>query len=296
MVRRSLLVYNPASGRQLARRLLAPVVNELSAGGFEVEAVPTAGPGDATRLAQRAVDDGCEVVFAMGGDGTLRETAVGLLGTPVALGVLPAGTVNVLSRALGLPRHALEAARVLPRCAPQEIDVGLVGTEPFLMMASRGVDAVVMQGQFTAFKKRLGRVGVGLAAPGRILKYGYPELRVRHDGKTGDKAESATMVVVSNIPHYGGGFRMAPDADFQDGLLDLVRFRGHGTLATASFVLDVLRGRHLKRSDISVDRVTEVEIDGPPEALVQIDGDVLPVSRSPLTVSLSPRHLTVLMS
>lgn len=290
-MRRSVLVYNPASGRQLAHRLLGPVVHELSAGGFEVEAVPTAGPGDATRLAEQAASDGCEVVFAMGGDGTLRETGAGLLGSSVALGVLPAGTANVLNRALGLPLRAIEAARVLPRCKPREIDVGLVGAEPFLMMASSGLDAVVMGCQDARLKKRLGRLGVGLMATRSISRYKFPELEVRFDGKT----EAASLVVVSNIPHYGGGFRMAPDADFQDGLLDLVRFRGHGALATASFALDVFRGRHLKRSDVSVDRVTEVEINGPPEALVQIDGDVLPVSQQPLTVSLSPRRLTVLM-
>lgn len=293
-MRRSVLIYNPASGRRLASRLLPTVVSELSAGGFEVEAVATSGPGDATRLARQAAGEGCEVVFAMGGDGTLRETAAGLLGTRVALGVLPAGTVNVLTRALGLPRHTVEVARLLPHCQPREIDVGLASGEPFLMMASRGLDAVVMHCQHSRLKKWLGRLGVGIWATRSVLTYGYPEITVRFDGRV----ESAHLVVVSNIPQYGGGFRMAPEADFQDGLLDLVRFRGRGLVATASFVFDVVRGRHLGRRDVALERVTEVEIDGPPEALIQVDGDVLPMAEGAsqsLKVSVSPHRLWILV-
>lgn len=289
-MRRSVVVYNPMSGRQITRRLLPAVVAELEAGGFAPRPAPTGRRGDATRIARQAAAEGCEVVFAMGGDGTLREVAAGLLGTESALGVLPAGTANVLSLAFGLPRDARAAARLLPRCRRRAVDVGLAGGEPFLMMASCGLDAEVMAHQNARWKRLLGPFAVIAAALGRLLTYPYPDVELRADGVE----LRASFAVASNIPFYGGRFRMAPAADFRDGRLDLVTFHGRGARATAAFAVDVLRGRHLERADVEVRAVEEVEILGPATVPLQIDGDVLGAS-PPLKIALAPRRLQVLL-
>lgn len=288
-MRRAVLIYNPKSGRQVARRLLPAVLGELSAGGFAVEGVPTAGPGDATRLARAAAADH-EVVFAMGGDGTLREAAVGLLGTGAALGPLPAGTANVLALAFGLPRAARPAARVLPSCRAQEVDVGVAGSVPFLMMASCGVDAAVMARQNARLKRLLGPFAVAWTALRRLWTYDYPEIELRF----GSRAARARLAVVSNIPYYGGAFRLAPGADFRDRRLDLFLFHGRGGTATFRLGLDLARGRHLGRPDVETVAVDQVEIHGPPGVPFQVDGDVLAAS-PPLTVGLAPERLRVLL-
>lgn len=289
-MRRSVFVYNPRSGRQSSGRLLPLVLAELEAGGFDPRPAPTAGRGDATRLARQAAAEGVEVVFAMGGDGTMREVAAGLVGTGSALGILPAGTANVLSIAFGLPRDALAAARVLPECRPQEVDVGLAGGEPFLMMVSCGVDAAVVAGQNARLKRLLGKPGVILSSLGRILAYGYPELEVRSDGQIA----RAGFVAVLNIPYYGGPYLLAPGADYRDGRLDLVLFRGRGPVATTAFIFDILRGRLERRTDVAVTRVREVEIQGPPAVPVQVDGDLL-AAALPLAVTVASERLRVLM-
>ncbi len=226
----------------------------------------------------------------MGGDGTLREVAAGLLGSGAALGPLPAGTANVLALAFGLPRDARAAARLLPRCRPRAIDVGLAGGEPFLMMASCGFDAEVMGHLSPGLKRLLGPLAVPVTALGRLLSYPYPDVELRVDRVE----RRASFAVISNIPFYGGRFRMAPAADFRDGRLDLVTFGGRGALATAAFAADVLRGRHLERADVEAGVVEEVEILGPPSVPVQVDGDVLGAS-PPLTVAVAPRRLSVLL-
>lgn len=288
-MRRSVVIYNPKSGRQVARRLLPAVLGELRAGGFAADGVPTTGPGDATRLARAAAADH-EVVFAMGGDGTLREAAVGLLGTGAALGPLPAGTANVLCLAFGLPRDARAAARVLPRCRPQEVDVGLAGGEPFLMMASCGVDAAVMARQNARLKRLLGPGAVMWTALSHLWTYAYPEIELRFGGRT----VRARLAVISNVPYYGGAYQLAPRADFRDRRLDLFLFHGRGGTKTFALCLDLARGRHLARRDVEAVTVEAVEILGPPDAPLQIDGDVLAAS-PPLTVGLAPQRLRVLL-
>src|SRR5947207_1990230 len=101
-MRRAALIYNPRSGRQRHARVLEAILAALRQGGFAVEPVPTASPGQATALARDRSRE-AEVVFAFGGDGTMREVAAGLLGSPAALGFLPGGPANLRARSLGLP-------------------------------------------------------------------------------------------------------------------------------------------------------------------------------------------------
>lgn len=289
-MRRAILIYNPKSGRQVATRVLPAVLETLRVAGFEVEPAATAGPGDATRLAREsAAGSSIETAFAMGGDGTLREVARGLLGSEVALAPLPSGTTNVLALALGLPGRALDAARVMATCRRRRLDVGLAGDEPFLMQASAGLDAAVMARQDSDAKKRFGKAAVAWTGVHQWWRYGYPRIELRFGGRV----ERVSHFAACNIPFYAGAFRMAPDADPGDGRLDLVLFRGAGRAATLGFARDLGLGRHLGRADVESRPVEELELIGPPGIPVQIDGDILsqPV---PVRISLSGDRLWVL--
>ncbi len=283
-MRRAVLVYNPKSGRRLSQRRLPAIIEILGHGGFAVEPRPTSGPGDATRLARAAVaDGGVEVVFALGGDGTLREVAAGLLGSEVVLGPLAAGTTNVMALALGLPREARAAARVLPRCEPVVIDVGVAGGEPFLMCATGGLDAAVMARQDGGLKKLLGRGAMVAPVLSQWWRYGYPDLELLIDGQ---RRERVSYFAVCNIPYYAGTFRMAPEADYRDGRLDLVLFHGRGRRRTLGLIRDLALGRHHRRADVEILRVEAVELLAPSDACVQVDGDV-PAVKPPLRIGLA---------
>jgi len=282
------LIYNPTAGRRRHEQILESVLSALREGGFDVEPVPTQAPGDATRLARDRAGR-METVFAFGGDGTVREVAAGLLGTETALGIVPGGTVNVLSMSLGLPRDPLAAARLAGRLEAQKLDVGLIGEMPFLMMVSAGLDASVMAGLDTRLKWRIGKAAYVWQGLQEWWRYPYPRFEVIADG---DPLE-ASFVAVSNIPYYGGAYALAPGARPHDGKLDLVLFRGNGRSDTLGFALDLLRGVHLRRSDVTVRHVQEVELRSPAGAVAQIDGDVCE-ERLPFTVRIAPDPLLVL--
>ena len=289
-MRRSVLIYNPHSGRQRSRALLPKVLVSLHEGGFQVEPCPTTAPGDATHLAREAVAVGdVEVVFAMGGDGTLREVAAGLLGSEVALGPLPTGTTNVLALALGLPRRADLTARALPGCPVRHIDVGLVGDEPFLMLASCGIDAAIMQGQDSTLNRRYGKAAIGWLALQQVRSYGFPAFELQ----VGERMEQAEFFAVCNIPFYAGAYRLVPEADLSDGLLDLLLFRGRGRGGALGFYRDLFFGRHTLRPDVTLETVVEVELQSPATVWVQVDGDVIRVE-PPVRIGLAPHQLCVL--
>jgi len=288
-MRPSVLIYNPRSGRHLSRRRLPAVQRRLRDAGFEVESRPTTAPGDATRLAREAVAGGAEVAFAMGGDGTLREVAAGVLGSDVEVGLLPAGTTNVIALTLGLPCDPRAAAEKLPECEPVEMDVGVAGDQPFLMLASAGLDAAIMARQDGELKRRFGKAAIAWTALRRWWRYRYPEIELR----VGGRVERVGHFALCNVPYYGGTFRMAPDADYRDRRLDLVLFRGHGPTATLGLARDLALGRHLRRADVEIRRVEEVELLGPPGTPIQIDGDV-PTVDLPLRLGLGRHRLRIL--
>lgn len=301
-LRHGILIYNPVSGRQRAEQRVAVVRHDLRAAGFDVAPRPTAGPGDATRIALavtrgHGLDAGAEVVFALGGDGTLRETAAGLLGSDVPLGFLPAGTVNVMTLALGLPSRLRAAARLAGHLEARQVDVGHCGEHMFLMMASCGLDAEVMARQNPARKRFWGRAAVAATAVGTWWRYTYPPIEIESDGKT----ERATLVAVCNIPFYGGGFRLAPAADFADGALDLVLFRGVSRVSALALARDVALRRHLGRADITVRRIQHATLTVPAHGALQVDGDAMDHASARLTrprvfrIEVVPRCLRLLM-
>lgn len=283
----ALLLFNPRAGRWAIAALVDPIAALLEARGHPIEVRATEAPGHATELAREAVAAGAPAIYSFGGDGTLRETAAGMLGSAVPLGVLPGGTANVVARALGLPLRPAAAAAALVAAEPRPLDVGLCGEEPFLMQLSAGLDALALTRVPPRWKRLLGRTAVGAAGLATWAGYRCPQLDLVADGHP----LQATFFAVCNLPLYGGPFRLAPGAEPDDGLLDLVLFRGDTRRATLSFALDLLRGRHVLRADTSFFRVERVTLPGRP-LRAQIDGD--PVLLDGGEVHLAARTLQVL--
>ena len=280
------LVYNPAAGRGQGKLLAHRASRVLGEHGWRTEPRATRGPGDATRLAREAAEVGAEAIFSLGGDGTLRECAAGVLGTATAVGFLPCGTANVMTKPLGLADDPTAAARQLANAKSVEFDVGLCGDRPFLMQASTGVDTATLDRMRPFVKRRLGRGAVVAAAVGAWCGYRFP----RFDVRWGGEKRTVSFAAVCNIPFYGGGWRLAPDARWNDRLLDLVLFSG-GRWQTLLFALDLLRGRHAKRRDVEFARAERFDLR--PPSRIQVDGDVYPENQW-LTVCIADRRLRLL--
>lgn len=288
-MRRGVVIYNPTSGRRRHQKRLPRILEVLRAGGIACEPVATERKGHATELA-RAAAASADVVFGYGGDGTIREVATGLYRTHAALGVLPGGTTNVVAIAFGLSPDPVEAARQLSRLEPRPIDVGLCAEHPFLMGASSGLESYLMARLDPELKAWLGFGGPILQGIGVLFRYRFPMIQLRVDGQP----TSATGAMVCNIPEAAGPYRMVESGKFDDGQLELLLFRGKGRAAVASFCLDLYRGVHAARPDVEIRPVNEVIFEGPADAYVQIDGDVVP-DPHPVAVRLAEHKLMALV-
>jgi diacylglycerol kinase family enzyme len=210
------------------------------------------------------------------------------------LGILPAGTTNVLAYALGLPPDPRAAASLVSRllaegAPPRQLDVGLAAGRPVLMMASAGFDAFVLRQLDPRWKAGLGKAGIALTALRELRRYASPELELEADGEP----LVASFAAVCNVPFYGGPYALAPLACCDDRRLDLVTFAGSGVADTLAFGIALARGAHLDRLDVAVRRVDRVVIRGPSGAAAQIDGDPS-ADEVPIAIELAPSPLQVL--
>lgn len=220
-------ILNPRAGLASARARRALIEGPWP----DLELIETEAPGHAKELAREAAAAGCDLVLVAGGDGTANEVAWGLLGSAVALGLVPVGSGNGLARTLRIPLRPAAALRVLRDAAVRSMDVGFANDRPFLNVSGAGLDALV-GADFHSHGRSGGRRGVltyvRLSIP-RALRYRAPEWRLRAEAGAGFEGR-ALIVAAVNGRQYGGGAILAPAARLDDGLLDVVVFEDAGAL------------------------------------------------------------------
>lgn len=294
------VIFNPVAGQRDARPDLGRAIAYLEAQGWQTSLRETLGPGDATTYAREAVAMGCDAVLLASGDGTLGEAIKGLLGSDVALGVLPVGLTNVWARQIGLPvwspisrHHLVESASAMSQSHVRRIDVGRVDGRCFISCAGVGFDARVTElvEPYQPVKRRLGHLAYAIAAIVEVLAFVGTQATITVDGKT--LRGRVLLVIASNAQLYSGFVRLAPKARLDDGWLDVCVFQGQGTWAMLRHVIRMLTGRHMQDPKMMYYRARRVKVEAATPLAVHADGD--PVGHTPVTIEIVPRALNVLV-
>jgi diacylglycerol kinase (ATP) len=248
--------------------------------------VLTTRPGEATDIARGAVRDGRPLVVAAGGDGTINEVVNGFFdgGERIAggtrLGVLPMGTGGDFRRTLGMSRDVDEAARTLVAGRARRIDAGRVtcvgpGGAPvvrhFVNIADAGIGADVSDMVNGGFKVVNGELTFTIAAALTLLRWRNRPMRAVIDGEPRDLV--AQQVVIANCRYYGGGMQIAPAAQPDDGLLDLLVVGDVGRLEAMRMMGRVRRGAHLPHPKLEHRLVRRVEVSSPRPVGIDADGE-----------------------
>jgi len=285
------VVLNPAAARGRAGEREAELREALEEAGFKPNIEKTGKPGDGTELARRAIADGAKLVMAAGGDGTVNEVAQPLVGTEIALGVLPMGSGNDYARVLSVPPTLRAAAKVLAQHRVRAADVGDVGTHYYLNSLGMGVEGQIAQ-DYRNMRLLKGEVGYLSATLFEIVRFRPFRAEVRGDGWQ----HEAKLLSVSamNGPYAGGGFHLAPQAEIDDGQLD-VALLGHYPRLVRFWVLPQTRdGTYLKRSRVRSRKADRLTINSDRALPVHMDGELLASPVSELEIRLRPRALHVL--
>lgn len=293
---RTVIVVNPASqGGRLGKRW--PELRETIGRAFAFDDVQTKRPGEASGLVRDALRGGAERIVALGGDGTINEVVNGFFDNGVAvaadatLAVIPFGTGGDFRRTMHIPVDAAGAAAVIAQGHRKKIDVGRIDltspngdrtTRMFANIASFGMSGVVDR-LVNASGKKLGRLSYSLATARAAWSYANQRVALSFDDRPDDRVETTIhTVAIANGRYFGGAMKIAPHAEVDDGMFDVVAMGdlGFGDLLTSG--LRLYKGTHLSLDKVTSRRARVVDARPvEPNAVVELDVDGEPLGKLP---------------
>jgi len=285
------IIFNPISGHVARNAKLRSYGEQfLRRHGLNGTIVDTTHPHHATELARKAIADGCDVVVAMGGDGTLNEVARAVTDSPATLGLIPCGSGNGLGRHLGLPNDGRRALEVLRGGRVRIIDTGLANGFPFFNVMGVGFDAEISS-QFNRLTKRgfMAYVRTGL----RMWRTYQPDNYAIHNG-TGSRELPAFVIAVANSDQYGNDCFIAPEAQVDDGILNLTAIRPFGNLSLIPIALSLFRRKVHQNQHVESLAGDHFAIERSAPGPIHTDGEVHETDAR-VEVTIKPRSLRILV-
>ena len=289
MKRKALFVINPIAGGKAKNHVPQLIQQYIDKAAIDYTIVFTEEAGHAHWLAKESVNT-YQSIIAVGGDGTINEVASAVVGTKAALGVLPFGSGNGLSRFLSIPMDTAGAIQNININKIETIDAGQLNGQWFFNMAGMGFDAHISQ--VFAQQKTRGFITYFKSAVKEIINYRSENYHLQIDGIEYDR--EAFMLSIANSSQYGNNAHVSPQASVQDGLLDvcvikpfpLYRFPEMGMrmftkTADKSKYVEIIRGKNIS---IKRNNPGAVHVDGEPHT-----------AGTTAEVNIVPRSLNVIV-
>ena len=275
------LIVNPIAGNGHARKIGQLVDEALTRRKIPHQLLWTEHPGHASELSRQAAADGAETVIAIGGDGTAFETAVGLMGSQTAMGIIPAGTGNDFVKALHTPTPWEQALEHILSTPARPLDVGTMNDTFFLNECGAGFDVMVLDYALRAKKFVRGLLPYLYGVIRAIFAYHPFRMRIELDD---DLVLDGSYLVcsIANGRFIGGGIPISPEADVADGYFDIVVLDSVPRRRLFRYLPGLLGGKILSFDITKHYRCKKCTLTSPHMRL-NIDGEIWPMEKATFT-------------
>ncbi|MFC1920373.1 diacylglycerol/lipid kinase family protein [Chloroflexota bacterium] len=300
-------IVNPASGGHSTYREWPSISRHLSDKGLLFNYVYTEGVGHGIELTKQAINEDYRYIIAVGGDGTVNEVVNGILGSDdpgnTSLGILSAGTTCSFARSIGIPPDPIKSCNMLINPNKILIDVGVVEYTSegqnlrrfFINEADIGFGATVVEASkhiTNYFGRKINYLPHVIGGLTSLLSYKSKCITLCVEDET-ENINDCAMLVVANGTHFGGGMHIAPDAQPNDGLLDMVIF---GDMDASELLMVwpmTYKGHHVSHHKVKLLKIKNVTVQCADKILVEADGELL--GEGPVTFSVLPSALNVVV-
>lgn len=263
-------IVNPVSGTGNKDVLPSLIEKHIDTVNNNVQIVFTEYAGHASEIARKCVEDGVDIVVAVGGDGTVNEVARALAESQTALAIVPCGSGNGLARHLMLPMNIKGALEIISKAEIHSLDYGIIDEHPFFCTCGMGFDAYISQKFANAGKRGPLTYVENVLKEG--MKYEPETYEVILDGKP-EGSFKAFLVSVANASQYGNDAYIAPQASMSDGLLDVVIMEPFDLLEAAQVGIDMMNKTLNKSSKIKCFKAQDIVVRRAGEGAIHYDGD-----------------------
>ena len=284
------IILNPAAGRVSPEKYWPEIQKFLEKHHVEYNLEKTTARGEGTKIAKKAVAEGYKTVLAVGGDGTANEVVNGLLGSDVAFGIIPCGEGNDFCKLLGFPPGGVkEALTAVIKKHTLHIDLGMVNGRAFLNMVGIGLDGEIAALKDEASKYMKGILVYAFHLLPMVMGYKPQPLDVEMSGLF-TKGPIA-LIGIGNGCYEGGIFKLTPDAELDDGLLDVCIARYPGKLMTLWAAFKAIKGNHKDLPFVTMFKTEKITITAEKPLPAHIDGEV--IREKKLEIKVLPKQLKI---
>lgn len=291
MYKRARLIYNPTAGREQFRKVLPLILDKLEQAGYETSAYATQGVGDAVQAARLASHRGHDLLVVAGGDGTLNEVINGLAAEEYRpqIGLIPAGTTNVLARELGIPRDFEAACEVIIKGEAIPVDVIKVNDRYFIGVAGGGALTELTYEVPSRLKTILGQLAYYVKGIEKLVALQPTKMTIISPEKQFD--EEIMLFLAANSASLGGFEKLAPQAKLDDGYLDVLAVRKVSMPEFLKLLTKVPRGEHVSDPHVTYFQTKSLTVSAEGEVWLNLDGEKK--GQLPATFTVLPRHVLV---
>jgi len=285
------LIYNPVAGMATFKNNLDYVIEQFQEKGRQIIPYRTKTSMDAYHAAAQIKQGQYEKIVVVGGDGTINQVINGLLqnNVDVPIGIIPAGTANVLAYHLSLPKIIKSACNIILNNEYSLFDVGQVNNQYFINIASAGLLTDVAYKIDLNLKNNLGKLAYYLKGLEQLPRF-HP-ITIDLESQEYQFQGQVYLFLIMNGKSAGGFTRVAPKADMGDGLLDVILFKPCPLPELVSLFIKVVKGEHLHSPYISYFRTKELNINCATPLATDLDGEKGP--DFPLNIKCIPQKLKI---
>ncbi len=269
MKKHLVFIVNPKSGVEREKEIQTGIDQRLDKEKYSYEIQHTEYMKHGIVLAEKAAKAGAYAVVAVGGDGSVNDIVTGLHGTTTKLAIIPKGSGNGMARTMKIPLNVLSAIDVINNGKTENIDIAFANSQLFISNAGVAFDALISK-KFAKSVKR-GLMVYSWLVTRHMWAYKEWEWDITIDGKK--LSEKAFMINVANGQQFGYNFKIAPQASYTDGLLDVIIIRKFPKILGGMLVLRAMNGTITGSPFVKHYRAKEVTITNPGLRLMQTDGD-----------------------
>lgn len=291
---RAFIILNPVAGNSTPDEVRAVLERTLGAQGWRYDIYETTGHDDIRAEVDRALAEGCDLVVAAGGDGTVSIVANALAETGVPLGILPIGTANVLALELDIPRDLEEAAALFAgELVFRELDMMRVRGRNFILQIGIGLDSMMIKDTARTAKRIFGRLAYVATLIGKLFGYHSQRYTIMVDGQR--MRPRAWQVLVANAGTLGiPPLKWGPDISPADHELDLCIFSVRRPIDYVRLLRQFITGKYVKGSNVIYRRIhTHVLISADRPLPVQADGEI--IGETPIEIDVVPRGIKIVV-
>ena len=288
MKKKVLVIINPKAGVKRNKKIEHFLSKYLKEDQFEVEIYYTKAAFDGKDYVSKHKSKNWDAILVVGGDGTINEVGSELVNSDIALGIVPMGSGNGLARYLNIPIQIEASIEQFSKFHSKKIDVGKVNSLYFFNSLGFGIDAVVSK-KFSESKSRGLKEYVRIAAP-EITKPTKVNIDVEINGNS--RSCEAVFFSIMNIDQFGNGFIVAPGANAEDGILDVVIIKKMPITHIGQWLWKSFKGKPIEHKYVEKLKAKNLTIQNH-QGFFQIDGEYIEMSGQ-LNVSVIPKGLKVI--